>query len=111
MYLQHMLLKIFRGNYLEIYTCQVSCPLCPPCKNMGGGLCPPIQKSKQCFQRKTMSPNRNLGRQACLLPLLCHNDPSIISRENMHNHNYGQTLKLKSVVVTVNIRSRSLKTN
>ena len=43
--------------------------------------------------------------------LLCHYDPSIISRESMHNHNYGQALKLKSVVVTVNIRSRSLKSN
>ena len=27
----------------------------------------------------------------------------------MHKHNFGQTLKLQSAVVTVNIRSRSLK--
>ena len=42
---------------------------------------------------------------------LCHNDPSIISKESMHKHNFGQTLKLQSAVVTVNIRSRSLKSN
>ena len=29
----------------------------------------------------------------------------------MHRHNFGQTLKLQSAVVTVNIRSRSLKSN
>ena len=29
----------------------------------------------------------------------------------MHKHNFGQTLKLQSAVVTVNIRSRSLKSN
>ena len=39
--------------------------------------------------------------------LLCHNVPSIISRESMHKHNFGQTLKLQSAVATVNIRSRS----
>ena len=27
--------------------------------------------------------------------LLCHNDPSIILRESMHKHNFGQTLKLQ----------------
>ena len=27
--------------------------------------------------------------------LLCHNDPLIISRESMHKHNFGQTLKLQ----------------
>ena len=37
--------------------------------------------------------------------------PSIISRESMHKHNFGQTLNLKSVVVTMNIRSRLLKSN
>ena len=41
--------------------------------------------------------------------LLCHNDPSIISRESMHKHNFGQALKLQGAVGTVNIRSRSLK--
>ena len=29
----------------------------------------------------------------------------------MHKHNFGQTLKSQSAVVTVNIRSRSLKSN
>ena len=29
----------------------------------------------------------------------------------MHKHNFGQTLKLQSAVVTVNIRSRPLKSN
>ena len=29
----------------------------------------------------------------------------------MNKHNFGQTLKLQSAVVTVNIRSRSLKSN
>ena len=43
--------------------------------------------------------------------LLCHNVPSIISRESMHKHNFGQTLKLQGAVNTVNIRSRSLKSN
>ena len=38
---------------------------------------------------------------------------SIISRESycMHKHNFGQTLKLQSDVVTLNIRSRSSKSN
>ena len=27
--------------------------------------------------------------------LLCHNDPSIILRESMHKHNFGQILKLQ----------------
>ena len=43
--------------------------------------------------------------------LLCHNDPSIISRESMYKHNFGQTLKSLSNVVTMNISSRSLKSN
>ena len=52
-----------------------------------------------------MSLNRNLSRQACLYcSLLCHNDPSIISRESMHKHKFGQTLKLQNAVVNVNIR-------
>ena len=58
-----------------------------------------------------MSPNRNLSRLPYYCSLLCHNDPSIISRESMHKYNFGQTLKLQSAVVTVNIRSRSLKSN
>ena len=29
----------------------------------------------------------------------------------MHNHNFGQTLKLQNAVVIMNIRSRSLKSN
>ena len=47
--------------------------------------------------------------------LLCHNDTgwnqSIIWRESMHKHNFGQTLKIQSAVVTLNIRSRSLISN
>ena len=39
--------------------------------------------------------------------ILCHTFPSIISRESMHKHNFGQTLKLQSAVVW----SRSLKSN
>ena len=38
-----------------------------------------------------MSSNCNLSRQA----ILCHDDPSIISRESRHKHNFGQTLKLQ----------------
>ena len=48
-----------------------------------------------------------VGKLAYCL-LLCHNVPSIILRESMHKHTFGQTLKLHSAVVTVNIRSRSL---
>ena len=36
---------------------------------------------------------------------MCHNGPSIISRESMHKHNFGQTMKLQSTVVTLNVRS------
>ena len=43
--------------------------------------------------------------------LLIHNVASNISRESMHKHNFGQTLKLQSAAVTVNIRSRLLKYN
>ena len=43
--------------------------------------------------------------------LLCHNVPSIISRERMHKHTFRQTLKLQIAVVNVNIRSMSLKSN
>ena len=51
--------------------------------------------------------------------LLCHNDttykewlnPSIISKKSMYKQNFGQTLKLQSAVVTLNIRSRSSKSN
>ena len=60
-----------------------------------------------------MSPIRNI---ICLAKIaycsiLCHNDPPIISRESMHKHNSGQTLNLQNAVVTVNIRSMSLKSN
>ena len=57
-----------------------------------------------------MSPNSNRSQQACLLLFIVSQCvPSIISRESMHKHKFGQTLALQSVVVTVNIRSRSLK--
>ena len=55
--------------------------------------------------------NRNLVGKHAYCSLLCHNDTSIISKKSMHKHNFGQTLNLQSAVVTVNIRSRSLKSN
>ena len=73
---------------------------------------PQNDELKQCFQRKTMSPRTaNRVRKHVYCFLLCHNDtgwnPSIISRESMHKHNFGQALKLQSVGVTLNIRSRT----
>ena len=65
-------------------------------------VCHNNRKLKQCFQRKTMS-----SQPHAYCSLLCHNGPSIISKESMHIHNFGQTLN----VVTVNIRSRLLKSN
>ena len=41
--------------------------------------------------------------------LLCHNDPSIIIKEKHSQTQFGQTMKLQSAMVTVNIRPRSLK--
>ena len=39
--------------------------------------------------------------------LLCHNDtgwsPSIISRDSMHKHNFGQTLKIQSAEYKVKV--------
>ena len=56
-----------------------------------------------------MSPKPQFESASMLTALYCVTDPSIISRESMYKHNFGQTLKLQSVVVTVNIRSMSLK--
>ena len=58
-----------------------------------------------------MSPQSQFESASMLTALYCVtcNDPSIISRESMHKHNFGQTLKLQSAVVNVNIWSRSLK--
>ena len=71
--------------------------------------------SKQCFQRKTCPPTANWVGMHAYCSLLCHNDtswiPPIISKESMHIHNFGQTLKLQSAVVTLNIRRRSSKSN
>ena len=39
---------------------------------------------------------------------ICHNDPSIISRESMLTHKLGQTFKLLSYVVTMKTRLSSL---
>ena len=47
----------------------------------------------------------------CLLLFIVSQCSIIISRESMYKHNFGQTLKLQNAVVTVNIRSRSLKSN
>ena len=69
------------------------------------------QQLKQCFQKKTMSPTAILVSKHAHCSLLCHNDPSIISRESMDKHNFSHTLKLQSAVVIVNIMSRSLKSN
>ena len=52
-----------------------------------------------------------VGKNAYCFFIVAHNIPSIISRESMNKHNFGQTLKLQSVMVTVNIRSKSLKSN
>ena len=77
------------------------------------------KKLKQYFQRKAMSPppppplpptSIGVGKHT-YCSLLCHNVPSIISRESMHKHNFGQLLKLQSAVVTMDIRSRSLNSN
>ena len=59
-------------------------------------------KLKQCFQRITMSPQLQIVSHWYMLK-------SIISRERVLKHNFGQTLKLLSAVVTLNIRWRSSK--
>ena len=56
-----------------------------------------------------MSPQPQFELASMLTALYCVNDPSIISRKSMHKYKFGQSLKLQSGVVTVNIRSRSLK--
>ena len=75
-------------------------------------LSPNAYNIKAVFSKENYVPPTSIwvGKHA-YCSLLCHNDPSIISREGMHKHNFGQTLKLQSAVVTVNIRSRSLKSN
>ena len=66
---------------------------------------------KQCFQKKTMSPELQIESSSMLTALYCVTgwNPSNILRESMHKHNFGQTLKIQSAVVTLNIRSRSSK--
>ena len=62
---------------------------------------------KAVFSEENYIPQTAIGAgKHAYCPLLCHNVPSIISRDNMHKHNISQTLKLQSAVVTVNIRSR-----
>ena len=67
---------------------------------------------KAVFSEENYVPRTTIGvGKHTFCSLLCHNVPSIISRESMHKHNFGQTLKLQSAVVTVNIRSKSLKSS
>ena len=71
-----------------------------------------IKYIKAVFSEENFVPLTAIGVcKRALCSILCHNVPSIISRESMHKHNFGQTLKLLSDVVTVNTRSKSLKSN
>ena len=74
-----------------------------------GGILVNLKQIKAVFSEENyVLPTAIVGKHA-YCSLLCHNAPSIISRESMHKHNFGQTLKLQSAVFTVNIRSMSLK--
>ena len=65
---------------------------------------------KAVFSEENYVPPTTIGvGKHAYCSLLCHNVTSIISRESMQKHYFGQTLKLQSDVVPVNIRSRSLK--
>ena len=59
-----------------------------------------------------MSPQPQFESASMLTALYCvtmiH---QLFHRESMYKHNFGQTLKLQSGVATVNIRSKSLKSN
>ena len=67
---------------------------------------------KPVFSEENYVPQTaNLIGKHAYCSLLCHNDtgwnPLIVSREHMHKHNFGQTLKLHSAVVTLNKMSKS----
>ena len=64
---------------------------------------PYVRKIKAAFSEKNFVPQPQFESASMLTAL----DPSIISRESMHKNKFGQTLKLQSAVVTVNISSRS----
>ena len=73
-------------------------------------------KLKQCFQRKTMPHKLQIDLASILTVLYCvtmmqAESSSIISRESMNRHNFGQTLNIQSAAVTLNIRSSSSKFN
>ena len=57
-----------------------------------------------------MSPQLQIELTSMLTALYCHNhtgrNPSIVSRESMHKHNFGQAFKLESIVVTLHISSQ-----
>ena len=59
---------------------------------------------KAVFSEKNCPPTPIRVSKHAYCSLLCHNVPSIISRESMQKHNFGQSLKIQSAVVTVNIR-------
>ena len=55
---------------------------------------------KAVFSEENCVPATAIGdAKHAYYSLLCHNVPSIISRESIHKHNLGQNLKLQSAVV------------
>ena len=57
-----------------------------------------------------MSPQPQFESVSMLTVLYCVTKiHQLLLRENMHKHYFGQTLKLQSAVVTVNIRFMSLE--
>ena len=58
-----------------------------------------------------MSPQPKMESASFLAALYCLIMIQAVSRESKHKHNFGQTLKLQSAVVTLNISSRSSKYN
>ena len=60
------------------------------------------------FSEENYVPKPQIELASMLTAFYCVNDQSIISRKSMHKHNFGQTLKLQSAVVNVNISSWSL---
>ena len=61
---------------------------------------------------RTRDPNSFVKLKHCFLTALyCLIMIQAVSRESKHKHIFGQTLKLQSAVVTLNISSRSSKYN
>ena len=63
------------------------------------------------FRGKLCHPNRNLSWLVCLLVFIVSQLSIKYFKEEHGRTQFGQTLKLQSAVVTMNIRSRSLKSN